>query len=861
MIARRSRKSSYTSLQPAPVDELGVATRRLVYAAWFVALVGLTAGAQASMVAIGPVAHFALTGCAALFALFAGVVVLLRHRSKPESFLRLIGSGLICIAVLEGYQAVEVALVSGAGTEEGAFGLTQLARGWLASRLAYAALMFGAVVVAYKQVRADKRPVDGATGMPLLVSGGTVAVFVLVQALPTAAFAHADGIVARPLELIPAFGLCVALAGLYRLGSWRTSSFDHWLVVSLGAGAFLQVAVMPFSARPLDANFALAHVLNLLCFVAVAIGALKSNLETFKDADERNQRLRAILDTAAELILTVDGRGRILHFNAAAATALGYSEDEFRALPVSAIIPSLSAAVQSSGPDTDFDFACESRDAKAVVRSGRSLPIELTVKKITQTAQPRFICFARDVTEDERAAEVLRRRNQELASIARQSRAENAVLGAFSEHKPAEQILDDVLGALSREYGFRPCSAYLADDWRKKLVLAASIEAPPEYSRSFSLGEGLVGAAAGDRQPRFLHKKDVDMPLRLYTGVGEIELTSIIVLPVVFDNRTMAVLVMGSPTVLPDSEEEFLVALSLQLAVALQNYEQHRKSQSLSRQLEERQQEIEEKNRELLRANQMKSEFLANMSHELRTPLNAIIGFSEILRDGMVGALNSKQAEYASDIFSSGQHLLSLINDILDLSKIEAGKMVLHVEEVVAEEILDRALGVVKEKAATKQIRLYRHVAPAVSRFHADTRRLLQILFNLLANAVKFTPPGGQVGLEVDLDTRQSEPRVCFVVTDTGIGIAQEEQERLFKPFEQLDGSARREYEGTGLGLAMVKRLVDLHSGSVAVESHPGSGSRFMVFLPVKPRAHPVDDNPRRIADGAAVRERSAAAG
>jgi signal transduction histidine kinase len=230
-------------------------------------------------------------------------------------------------------------------------------------------------------------------------------------------------------------------------------------------------------------------------------------------------------------------------------------------------------------------------------------------------------------------------------------------------------------------------------------------------------------------------------------------------------------------------------------------------------------------------ANQAKSDFLANMSHELRSPLNAIIGFSEVLKEGLAGDLSSRQKDYCAEIYSSGQHLLSLINDILDLSKIEAGKMTLELEKVDLSLLLEGCLSIVREKALAHDIALRTHIAAGLGEAMVDARKLKQMVYNLLANAVKFTPDGGSIILEAQ---RDPVGQLEFSVADSGIGIAEKDQLRLFTPFEQLDSSLARKFEGTGLGLSMVRRLAELHGGTVSVESQLGKGSRFMVRIPLR---------------------------
>jgi PAS domain S-box-containing protein len=270
---------------------------------------------------------------------------------------------------------------------------------------------------------------------------------------------------------------------------------------------------------------------------------------------------------------------------------------------------------------------------------------------------------------------------------------------------------------------------------------------------------------------------------------------------------------------------------------------------------------LKDKNIELERASRMKSEFLASMSHELRTPLNAIIGFSEALKDGLMGQTSELQHEYIDDIFSSGQHLLSLINDILDLSKVEAGMMALELDSVDLNSLLSNSLTIVREKAATKSVALELDIGADLGMQQLDVRKTKQIVYNLLSNAVKFSASGGTVTLRARKVTRgavgilpgnwpvhsfpladnehQEFLKIC--VSDQGIGISPDNMARLFQAFIQIDSSLARKFEGTGLGLAMVKQLAELQGGTVAVASEEGEGSHFGAWLPLRrPSPQPV---------------------
>jgi signal transduction histidine kinase len=239
--------------------------------------------------------------------------------------------------------------------------------------------------------------------------------------------------------------------------------------------------------------------------------------------------------------------------------------------------------------------------------------------------------------------------------------------------------------------------------------------------------------------------------------------------------------------------------------------------------------ELDRLYRALEETSRHKSEFLANMSHELRTPLNAIIGFSQVLREAMFGEINAKQAEYLDDILSSGHHLLSLINDVLDLSKIEAGQVELENAPFSVLDALERGVVMVRERAMGDGVRVALAADGDVDVVEGDERRIRQVIFNLLSNAVKFTPAGGVV----DVTAARVDGEVLIAVADTGPGLAREDHERIFEEFQQTEaGIAQR--EGTGLGLALSKRLVELHGGRIWVESEVGKGSTFTFTLPVR---------------------------
>jgi signal transduction histidine kinase len=240
--------------------------------------------------------------------------------------------------------------------------------------------------------------------------------------------------------------------------------------------------------------------------------------------------------------------------------------------------------------------------------------------------------------------------------------------------------------------------------------------------------------------------------------------------------------------------------------------------------------EIQDKSRQLELANKHKSDFLANMSHELRTPLNAIIGFSEVMLERLFGEVNEKQEEYLNDILSSGRHLLSLINDILDLAKIEAGRMELELGAFDVPQAIDNTLMLVRERAMRRGIVLERSVEPRLGEITGDERKVKQVLLNLLSNAVKFTPEGGRIEVRAVV----ADGTVEISVSDTGVGIDPEDHEAVFEEFRQVGSDYARRHEGTGLGLALARRFVELHGGRIWVKSQKGQGSTFTFAIPMR---------------------------
>jgi signal transduction histidine kinase len=411
---------------------------------------------------------------------------------------------------------------------------------------------------------------------------------------------------------------------------------------------------------------------------------------------------------------------------------------------------------------------------------------------------------------------------QELARVREQQRATAHILRAISASR---SDLQAVLKAVA-ENSVRLCGADVGQIFRiDGDLLRAVASYGPIPSRL--VGEtmritrrSVAGRAVVDRQA--VHVRDLSAELdtefpdaKPYSKLWGHRTT--LATPLLREDGPIGAIFIRRTEVRPFSDNEITLFQTFadQAVIAIENARLLR--------------ELEEKGHQLETASRHKSEFLANMSHELRTPLNAIMGFSEVLAEGMFGEVNEKQVEYLRDILESGRHLLSLINDILDLSKIEAGRMDLRLEDVDLPGAIDNALTLVRERARRRGIALGRVIDDRVGVIRADERKVRQVLLNLLSNALKFTPEGGRI----DVRAAVAAGMVEVSVADTGVGIAAEDQEAVFEEFRQV-ATADKKVEGTGLGLALARKFIELHGGRIWVKSQLGQGSTFTFTLPAR---------------------------
>jgi signal transduction histidine kinase/DNA-binding response OmpR family regulator len=421
----------------------------------------------------------------------------------------------------------------------------------------------------------------------------------------------------------------------------------------------------------------------------------------------------------------------------------------------------------------------------------------------------------------------LEARQQELSQKVDQLEALGEVGQAVSSSLDPDQVLAMIIMHAVQLSGTDGGSIFEFDDTDEAFVIrtayGTSTELVDVLRRTYiGLNETLVGRAAKEGRPiqvPDLRNENLDAHLRQLHDAGW---RSLVAVPMLHENRIVGALVVRRRRPGDFSEEicELMQTFASQSALAIHNARQFH--------------ELERKRDEVEIASRHKSEFLASMSHELRTPLNAVIGFSEVLLERMFGDLNDRQGEYLRDILSSGRHLLELLNDILDLSKVEAGRMDIQRSTFPVHETLEYGLSMVRERAVRHEITLSLDVAPEVDLIEADELRIKQVMLNLLSNAVKFTPDGGEVVVRARVDG----PELVVTVSDTGIGIAPDDRERIFDSFQQA-GRGVQQQEGTGLGLTLSKRILELLGGRMWLETEVGVGSTFGFAIPLGTTAEP----------------------
>jgi len=576
----------------------------------------------------------------------------------------------------------------------------------------------------------------------------------------------------------------------------------------------------------------------------VSVRGINADITERKTLERQLARKAAAVEQAGESIVITDVGGNIIYVNPQFEKITGYTKEE--------AIGKNPRILKSGKHDERFykdlwDTITAGKVWKGVCvnkrKDGTLYDEEAVISPVFNEAGKiiNYVSAKRDVTDRVRAEKEIERKNREIQAMAGYEATLGKITSLFTATFDREKALNGMLSIMAERMYF-PCLAfYLHDESGGKLVISAERGAPESLKKEFEVGEGIVGQAVSSGKQVLLEDENKFRTV-ISAGLLALKPVALLIQPVQYRDKVLGALVIVSTTRIEARDKSFMKRLATQIGVALLSLEQYAALEKFSEQLKQRGEEIIRKNIEIEKASRLKSEFLANMSHELRTPLNAIIGFSTLLKDGVMGELDAGQKDLVTDIFTSGHHLLALISDILDISKIEAGKLTLLLEAVEVGALMEQSLLMVKQKAFSHNIKLELEVEEGVGSIYVDPTKTRQILFNLLSNAVKFTPDGGAVSLKGRKVRFEGKDFLEISVADTGIGIAGKDIDKLFKPFQQLESPLTKKYEGTGLGLALVKKLVALHGGTTSVESEKGKGSIFTFTMPYreKPEEKPV---------------------
>lgn len=573
-----------------------------------------------------------------------------------------------------------------------------------------------------------------------------------------------------------------------------------------------------------------------------------------------------IVDSVMDAIISIDQAHQIILFNKAAEHMFGCAEAQALGQPIDLFIPQRFRAEHDAAID-EFGKTHSSRrkmGALGVVYGLRAnheeFPIEASISQTETSGKIIYTVILRDITTQRQAEMQAAQATERLRVLADAYRIfAEAGTGMQSTISVIAQVISESLGCL--------CLVKLLDFDRHWLEPVAVFDEDAEKSRLLQKTLADSTWKVSVDEPAFQHLKQLQpifIPIvgqnhadtlyqpKLLPIPTALDIHSYIAVPLALPRRLIGTLTLirYKPNLPPFSQDDLRLAQSLadRAAIAIDNAELLAQAQEeiairkeveaalenertlLAQRVAERTSALQIANEDLTHLGRQKDEFLANVSHELRTPLNAILGQSQLMLESIHGPLTPKQENALHIVENSGQHLLNLINDILDISRMDLSVQKLDLEWVALNELCNACTRMLAEKAQHKHVKLATTLDQTVDILYCDARRLKQILMNLLVNAIKFTDAGGKVTLEVIGD--ETANTVTFSVIDTGIGIAETDLARLFRPFVQLDSGLNRQFEGTGLGLALVRRLVEAHQGSITVQSTLGKGSRFVVILP-----------------------------
>ena len=492
--------------------------------------------------------------------------------------------------------------------------------------------------------------------------------------------------------------------------------------------------------------------------------------QTKRELVESEEKFKQLVELAIDGIFVETKRGEILDCNGAACRMFGYSKEEMVGLTIADLVPEDFAKTLPeiiTPEETTGDTAVERVNKK---KDGTLFPTEISTKLFSLGGEERLIAYVRDITENKRAQEALKASEENFRALFEHTLDGILVLDFEGNILSANEAVAKMTGT--------PLEKVIGSNIYNFLTPESKATAAEDQVNVYNDRGGYLSS------------------YKIHSSKGETLWIEGLGTRIMYRGSPANIVVIRDITVRKQAEETLINAKMA----------------------------AEE-------ANRTKSEFLANMSHELRTPLNSIIGFSDLISEGAPGPLTEKQSRYIEFISVSGRNLLRIINDILDLSKAEAGKIELEKEEFCVAKSIDKVISTMLPQTKEKNITLSHKPGTRALTAYADPSKFEQIMYNLLSNATKFTNEGGSI----DVYSEKSEEMVRITVRDTGIGISEENLDKIFNPFVQIDSSMKRSFEGTGLGLALVKKFVEMHGGNISVESKPGEGTAFFFELPASP--------------------------
>jgi PAS domain S-box-containing protein len=750
----------------------------------------------------GYAAHSVMEAIATLLAFIVGALALVRYYSRKRITFLLIGCGFLGAALLDLNHALRtsewyIGILLGLDPSLNAENVFSWS--WTAERVFLSTFLFWSFLASRQEGAGDADVPEVQVYVTALVM--TVAMLLFFESVPGAPLTRPEFVLNRPTELLPALLFALTFVGFYRKGRWRTDPFEHWLLVSLLLSSMAHAAFMASSTHRFDAVFDAAHLLKVTSYVAILSGLLVSVYDTFRREEhvlgaltdsnealareievrtrteravkESSQRLQAFLDNANDLIQSTAPDGRILYVNSSWKQVLGYSDDDLERLNLFDIVhPAHRFALEREFERVLGGGAPERFPIEYVAADGRIVILSGSSQAVLQDGKPIATqSILRDVTEQRLAERRLAESQEKLEAL-----VENTGDSIWSVDRDHRVMTLNSAFALAMEArtGHEPRVGQLPTE----------VFAPEDVQWYTHLYERTL---AGERGVA-LRTDDVDGQLRYFEMYAN---------PIQSIEGVSGAVFFGKD-VTPRVRAEEALRVAKEEAEA---------------------------------ANKAKSDFLANMSHELRTPLNSVIGFTNILLKNKEDRLTEKDVGFLERVLSNGKHLLALINEVLDLAKVEAGRMELIIEDVDLAHLCVETVQQLEGQAKTKDgaVKLLHDVPESVAMVKTDSAKLKQVIINLVGNALKFTHEGS-VTVRLDLAPDRRTP-VAIAVVDTGIGIPEDRLEAIFEAFQQAEAGTSRKYGGTGLGLALSRSICLLMGYDLMVESVLGGGSTFRIVL------------------------------